>query len=133
MEALTGLTREGKPELVELARNAAAGALGRREPTFRTALVKALTAESRGWLVAAWLGARIGRDEQAALLEVAIRLRMGDLVVPDLDDWARAQVGGWSPFGSMEARFKNDSELAAGFRELAGAARRRRLFGRGDR
>ncbi|WP_214109469.1 GAP1-N2 domain-containing protein [Acrocarpospora catenulata] len=130
VDALTELTREGHPDLMPMTRDAAAKALAGKDPRFRTTVVKSVSEEARRWLVTAWLAARRNRDQQIALLEIAIRLRMAGVVLPRLDEWARSQVKNWSMFGSVEAHFKRDAELAAGLRELAGRSRRR-IFGRG--
>ncbi|WP_329430054.1 hypothetical protein OG339_17795 [Streptosporangium sp. NBC_01495] len=131
VDQLTELTREGDRNLAPLARRTAAGALAGRDPRFRTTVMKRTSERTRRWLVSVWLSARIDRDEQLALLEIAIRLRSDGVVIATLDEWARSHVRNWSLFGSVEARFKRDPELAAGLRELTGP--RRRLFGRGER
>ncbi|MGJ6967790.1 hypothetical protein ACSDR0_38350 [Streptosporangium sp. G11] len=131
VDRLTELTRHGDRNLAPLARRTAAGALAGRDPLFRTTVVKRTSERTRRWLVSAWLAARIDRDERLALLEIAIRLRSGEVVIAALDEWARSHVRNRSLFGAAEARFKRDPELAAALRELAGP--RRRLFGRGER
>ncbi|HEX8007027.1 MAG TPA: hypothetical protein VF482_11430, partial [Trebonia sp.] len=131
IDALTELTREGHPDLMPMTRTTAAKALAGKDPRFRTTVVKSVTEPARRWLVNAWLTANRNRDQQIALLEIAIRLRMAGVIIPRLDEWARSQVSNWSMFGSVEAHFKRDAELAAGLRELTGQ-KRRRIFGRGD-
>nr|WP_155356025.1 hypothetical protein [Acrocarpospora macrocephala] len=131
IDALTELTREGHPDLMPMTRAAAAKALAGKDPRFRTTVVKSVTEPARRWLINAWLTANRNRDQQIALLEIAIRLRMAGVIIPRLDQWARSQVINWSMFSSVEAHFKRDAELAAGLRELTGQ-KRRRIFGRGD-
>ncbi|GIH25566.1 hypothetical protein Aph01nite_38760 [Acrocarpospora phusangensis] len=131
VDALTELTREGHPDLMPMTRTTAAKALAGKDPRFRTTVVKSVTEHARRWLIDAWLTANRNRDQQIALLEVAIRLRTAGVIIPRLDEWARSQVSNWSMFGSVEAHFKRDAELAAGLRELTGQ-KRRRIFGRGD-
>ncbi|WP_062443634.1 GAP1-N2 domain-containing protein [Herbidospora daliensis] len=131
IDRLTDLTREGNAELAELTRATAAKVLATRDPRFRSTVAKAVTDATRRWLIPEWLKPRRNRDQQMALLEIAIRMRVAGVIEPRLDAWARSEVNNWTRFGSMEARFKQDAELAAGLRELAG--QRRRLFGRGER
>lgn len=98
---------------------AASAALARRPPPFRAAVLRAAAEPVARRLVGEWLrGPRLSRDEQLALLEVAIRLRNAGRVVDDLDAWARDRANGWTLFAAMDSRFRNDAELAAGLREL---------------
>ncbi|WP_066362451.1 GAP1-N2 domain-containing protein [Herbidospora mongoliensis] len=131
IDRLTELTREGNADLAVLTRTTAAKVLSTRDPRFRSAVAKAVTDATRRWLIPEWLKPRRTRDQRMALLEIAIRMRAAGVIEPRLDAWARSEINNWGPFSSVEARFKQDAELAAGLRELAG--QRRRLFGRGDR
>ncbi len=130
IDRLTDLTREGNADLAVLTRAAAAKVLATRDPRFRATVAKSVTDATRRWLIPEWLKPR-NRDQRMALLEIAIRMRAAGVVEPRLDAWARSEVHNWGPFSSVEARFKQDAELAAGLKELAG--QRRRLFGRGER
>jgi hypothetical protein len=126
LQRLEELAREAHEDLPRAARAVAAKALAERDPRFRAEVVKGLPDAARRGLARAWLAGRGSRDEEFALLEVAVRLHMADSAVPELDSWARTRLGGWSMFGSVEARFKRDAELTAGLRELRDAARGRR-------
>nr|BFE88550.1 hypothetical protein GCM10020093_111510 [Planobispora longispora] len=79
---LIALTREGNELLTARLRTTAAARLAPANPGFRAAVVGILPEEARMWLTSAWLDRRIDRDEQLALVEVAIRLRLDGLVVP---------------------------------------------------
>ncbi|WP_162795180.1 hypothetical protein [Nonomuraea lactucae] len=118
LRELVELTWEAEAELAALVRRRAAAKLAKQDPRFRTRLVKRLTPQGRQWLVSCWLAARAGRDEQAALLEIAIRLRQAQVVVSELEDWAAALVNGGRGFAVMESRFKNDPDLHAGLKGL---------------
>ncbi|WP_061294805.1 GAP1-N2 domain-containing protein [Herbidospora cretacea] len=131
IDRLTDLTREGNADLAVLTRAAAAKVLATRDPRFRSTVARSVTDATRRWLIPEWLKPRRTRDQRMALLEIAIRMRAAGVVEPRLDAWARSEVNNWGPFSSVEARFKQDAELAAGLKELAG--QRRRLFGRGER
>ncbi|MGW4423123.1 GAP1-N2 domain-containing protein [Streptosporangium sp. NPDC004631] len=130
VDRLTDLLRHGDPGLTGVVLAWAAKALARQDVMFRMALLRKLSGPSLGWLLDAWLGGRANRDEQAALLEIAIRLRRSGLVIAPLEEWAQALVNSWSPFGSMESRFKHDRDLSAGLRELM-KPRRRGILRRG--
>ncbi|MEV7967808.1 hypothetical protein AB0O34_17735 [Sphaerisporangium sp. NPDC088356] len=119
LQRLEGLGQDADEELLREAVAAAARALTRRDPRFRAAVVKESPQAGRAGLTRAWLDGRRGRDEQLALLEVAVRLHLAAVTVPDLDAWARSQLSSWSLFGSVESHFKHDTELAAGLREMA--------------
>lgn len=127
---LTALVRHLDQDLATLALTRAAKTLAKQDPLFRMALIRQLSRPSQEWLLKQWLTGRASRDEQAALLEIAIRLREGGEVVPELEEWAQSLVNGWSPFGSMEGRFKKDPELLEGLRRLMKPKRRGiRLWG----
>ncbi|MBO3747572.1 hypothetical protein J5X84_15960 [Streptosporangiaceae bacterium NEAU-GS5] len=132
MERLTVLSPHIDRELQPLVCAWAAKSLAKQDTRFRMELLRRLSEPARRWLLDGWLTARAGRDEQAALLEIAIRLRRADVQIPRLDQWAEDFVNSWSPFGSMESRFKNDRELMAGLQELMKSRRRgiRRWGGR---
>ncbi|GAA3844752.1 hypothetical protein GCM10022226_79870 [Sphaerisporangium flaviroseum] len=125
LQRLGALEAEAQEDLLREAVALAARALARRDPRFRTEVVKELPEVDRARLSNAWLDGRRSRDEQAALLEVAIRLHLAGQTVPDLDAWARSELTSWSLFGSAESRFKRDGELAAGLREMAKGRRGR--------
>ncbi|WP_424534798.1 hypothetical protein ACOZ38_32000 [Sphaerisporangium viridialbum] len=123
LQRLEGLGQDADEELLREAVAAAARALTLRDPRFRAEVVKESPQAGRAGLTRAWLDGRRGRDEQMALLEVAVRLHLAAATVPDLDAWARSQLSSWSLFGSVESHFKHDGELAAGLREMAKARR----------
>ncbi|SEH00144.1 hypothetical protein SAMN05444920_115123 [Nonomuraea solani] len=127
VERLTGLNPRIDPELVTLTRDRAARTLAEQEPKSRTALMRKLSRQSRDWLLEQWLTARPNRAEQAALLEIAIRLREEGVHVPRLEEWAYSLVRGRLPFGSVDSRFRKDRELAEGLRRLMKP--KRRVFG----
>ncbi|MGW4639859.1 GAP1-N2 domain-containing protein [Sphaerisporangium sp. NPDC004334] len=116
---LEDLRPESDDELLREALACAARITADREPRFRAEVMRRLPEEARTGLAHAWLEERRSRDEQAALLEVAVRLHLAGATVPELDAWARSQLTGWSPFGSADSRFKHDPELAAGLKEMA--------------
>jgi len=119
LDRLTALIPEVNPALHAATRRAAAHALSRRLPAFRGSVVAAAAEQTARWLVAEWLARRrMSRDEQLALIEIAIRLRRSGRIVPALDDWARDRATGWSLFAWADFRFRHDTELAAGLREL---------------
>jgi len=127
---LTALVRHLDQDLATLVLARAAKTLAKQDPLFRMALIRHLSRPSREWLLQQWLSVKAGRDEQAALLEIAIRLRDVGEPVPELEEWAQSLVNGWSPFGSMESRFKKDPELSEGLRRLMKPKRRGiRLWG----
>ncbi|GII60076.1 hypothetical protein Skr01_01610 [Sphaerisporangium krabiense] len=130
---LEELARETHEELHAAAWAVAAAAVAELDPRFRAEVVRRLPDEARAVLARAWIAARTPREEEPALLEVAVRLHLAGETVPELDSWARSRLGGWSMFGSVEARFRRDAELLAGLRELRDAARGRRGRKRGDR
>ncbi len=123
LQRLEDLGQDADEELLREAVAAAARALTLRDPRFRAEVVKESPQAGRAGLTRAWLDGRRGRDEQMALLEVAVRLHLAAATVPDLDAWARSQLSSWSLFGSVESHFKHDGELAAGLREMAKARR----------
>jgi hypothetical protein len=130
VQRLTALVRELDQEVAKLARARAAKTLAKQDPSFRLALLRQLTRPSQEWLLEQWLTGRASRDEQAALLEIAIRLREDGVLLPALEEWAHSLVNGWSPFGSMEGRFRKDRELSEGLRKLMKPKRRGiRLWG----
>lgn len=131
VERLTALTGHADPRLLTLARAWAAEKLTEQDPPFRMALLRQLTRAAREWLVDCWLVARASRDEQAALLEIAIRLRGAGVVDAALEEWAHSVAGSRSPFGPVDSRFKKDPELSEGLRDLM-KPRRRRLLRRED-
>ncbi|MEV0165872.1 hypothetical protein [Nonomuraea fuscirosea] len=124
VEQLTALFRGLDPKLATLVRTRAAKNLAQYDPLFRMALTKRLPGASRDWLLDEWLAARANRDEQAALLEIAIRLREAGVLLPALEKWAQSMVNSWSPFGSMEGRFRKDPVLSDGLRRLMKPKRR---------
>ncbi|MET8008062.1 hypothetical protein [Nonomuraea glycinis] len=127
---LTALVPHLDQDLATLTLARAAKTLAKQDPLFRMALIRHLSRPSREWLLQQWLSVKAGRDEQAALLEIAIRLRDVGEPVPELEEWAQSLVNGWSPFGSMESRFKKDPELSEGLRRLMKPKRRGiRLWG----
>ncbi|MEV6984613.1 hypothetical protein AB0M95_25610 [Sphaerisporangium sp. NPDC051017] len=126
LQRLEELARETHEDLPAAARAVAARALAERDPRFRTEVLTLLPDAARRGLARAWLAARGSRDEEFALLEVAVRLHMADAPVPELDSWARTRLGGWSMSGSAESRFKRDPDLAAGLKDLKDATRARR-------
>ncbi|MEU8272186.1 hypothetical protein AB0B89_34165, partial [Sphaerisporangium sp. NPDC049002] len=119
LQRLEGLGPEADEELLREATAFAARALTRRDPRFRAEVIKESPPAGRAGLSRAWLDGRRGRDEQVALLEVAVRLHLAAETVPDLDAWARSRLSSWSLFGSVESHFKHDGELAAGLRDMA--------------
>jgi hypothetical protein len=124
VERLTALVGEVDQELATLVRTWVAKTLAKQDPGFRLALMRQLSRPSSQWLLDLWLAARANRDEQAALLEIAIRLRGAGVRIPRLEEWAQSLVNSWSPFGSIENRFKKDRELSEGLRELMKSKRR---------
>ncbi|WP_181871376.1 hypothetical protein [Sphaerisporangium album] len=126
LQRLEELAREAHEDLPAAARAVVAHALAERDARFRAEVLTLLPGAPRGALARAWLAARGSRDEEFALLEVAVRLHMADAPVPELDSWARARLGGWSISGSAEARFKRDPELVAGLKDLKDATKGRR-------
>ncbi|MCW2879286.1 MAG: hypothetical protein JWQ95_3386 [Sphaerisporangium sp.] len=123
LQRLDGLAPETREDLFLEGVAAAARALAGRDPRFRTEVVKALPDTGRARLARAWLDGRRDREEQVALLEIAVRLHLAAVTVPGLDSWARSQLNSWSLFGSVESHFKRDGELAAGLREMAAGRR----------
>ncbi|MFC4591168.1 GAP1-N2 domain-containing protein [Sphaerisporangium corydalis] len=125
LRRLDELGPEADEELLAEATAVAARSLTQRDPRFRTEVVKDLPESARTALTRAWLEGRRTRDEQVALIEVAIRLHLAGSPVPGLDAWARSQIGSWSLFGSVESHFKRDAELTAGLREMSKPRRAR--------
>lgn len=116
---------EADDELHAEAVATAARVLALRSPAARAEVAGALAAPVRVALAHIWLADQSDRDEQAALVEVAVRLHLADAAVPALDSWARARLSGWSLALSMESRFRRDARLTAGLKEMAGGRRRR--------
>ncbi|MFC4532310.1 hypothetical protein [Sphaerisporangium dianthi] len=125
LRRLEDLRPEADEELLEEGLACAARAVAERDPRFRAEVVKQLPALARAGLARCWMDARRTRDDQAALLEIAVRLHLADTTVPELDAWARAQLNSWSLFGSAESRFKHDPELAAALKDMAKGRRGR--------
>ncbi|MEV5409275.1 hypothetical protein AB0K60_10630 [Thermopolyspora sp. NPDC052614] len=119
LDRLTELTPEVDQTLHARIRTALATALARRSPMYRAALLESTSEHTAGWLTGEWLRRpRPNRDEQLALLEIAIRLRRTGKIISNLDAWARERANAWSLFGSVDSRFKHDAELSAGLDEL---------------
>jgi hypothetical protein len=119
LQRLDDLAQEAHEDLLREAVAVAARTLTLRDPRFRTEVVNELADAARARLARAWLDERRTRDEQVALLEVAVRLHLAAVTVPELDSWARSQLNSWSLFGSVESRFKRDAELTAGLKDMA--------------
>jgi hypothetical protein len=132
VESLTALRRRASAELVPLLDQVAATSLAKHGPKFRTRVLRDLDETARNRLIFAWLDGRTDRAEQAALVEISIRLSDAGVEVPELDTWAAARVNGWTPLNSLGNRLRGDPELAAGLRRLT-HAKRRWSFGRGER
>ncbi|MEU8148386.1 hypothetical protein [Nonomuraea sp. NPDC048901] len=124
VERLTALAGRLDAELAALVRALAAKTLAGQDPAFRMVLVRELPRRSQDWLVDLWLAARPSREEQTALLEIAIRLRGHGVLISSLDEWAHGVANSRSPFAFMDSRFKKDPELHEGLRELMRSKRR---------
>ncbi|MFF0576512.1 GAP1-N2 domain-containing protein [Streptosporangium saharense] len=101
------------PDLRGAVAKAVLEVLDSRRPEFLAKVVLTASRRAAAWLVDLWLGRVRSREEQARLLEVAIRLRMNGTPSERLDAWARE-----SPLGSMRSRFARDPELLRGYEEL---------------
>ncbi|MFI6538802.1 hypothetical protein ACIBHY_40555 [Nonomuraea sp. NPDC050547] len=102
----------------------AAKQLARHPTEVRIDLLRRGSDRVRHWLLAVWLNPKADRGEQAALLEIAIRLHRHKLVIGVLEEWARALVNSRSRFGALESRFKADRDLWAGVQRLVEPRRR---------
>ncbi|GII96755.1 GAP1-N2 domain-containing protein [Sinosporangium siamense] len=118
VERLTRLTERADAGFAGAVHAAAAKVLTRCSPAVRATLLRRLDDDAQDWLLASWLAAKHNRDEQAALLEIAIRLRRAGADIPRLAGWAHDLVNGWTAFTSLEGRFKKDPDLAAGLKEF---------------
>ncbi|XVQ82307.1 hypothetical protein ACQP2K_25995 [Microbispora siamensis] len=128
--ALLELTRHADPGLAGLIRESVARTTAGQPPLARIRLLLELPAPARDWLVGAWLARKADREEQAALLEIAIRLRSEGAPMAPLEERARTVVNAWARYGALRHRFERDPELAAGLKEFM-RPKRRFLPGRG--
>ncbi|MFF4411701.1 hypothetical protein ACFYY8_04170 [Streptosporangium sp. NPDC001559] len=113
LERLLDARETAGPELRGAVAKAVLGVLDARGPEFRAKVVMTASRRAAAWLVDLWLRRVRSREEQARLLEVTVRLRLGGAGSERLDAWARG-----SPLGSMRARFAHDPDLLRGYEEL---------------
>ncbi|WP_283133835.1 hypothetical protein [Rhizohabitans arisaemae] len=112
-------------ELLDRVCAQAARRLTTMTPRSRTELLGLLSGRARARVVASWLaGAGQSRDERAALLEIAVRLRTAGRPEAELETWAQRLAS--RPFGlsQVEGPLIGDPELAAGLREVLSGGRR---------
>lgn len=132
-DRLSALRQEAHPEVLDHAVATLAKRLRARPAFHRAAVLAQLNGDQRAVLVRAWLDGARKREEQVALIEVAIRLRARGAGDERLEAWATEQARGPMSKHLLEAQFKRDEELLKGLRELIGSKPRRSLFGWSDR